>query len=103
MPIQIKIPREALDVFCRSWKITELAFFGSVLREDFGEQSDIDILVTFASDAMPSLFDMVTMEDELQRIFGRSVDLVSRRGVENSRNAIRRQAILVSAKVVYAA
>ncbi len=62
MPIQMKIPREALDPFCRSWKITELAFFGSVLREDFGEQSDIDILVTFASDATPSLFDMVTLE-----------------------------------------
>ena len=103
MRTRIEIPREALDTFCRSWKITELAFFGSVLREDFGEQSDIDILVTFAPDAMPSLFDMVTMEDELQRIFGRSVDLVSRRGVENSRNAIRRQTILASAEVVYAA
>ena len=69
MPIQIKIPREALDAFCRSWKITELAFFGSVLRKDFGEQSDIDILVTFAPDATPSLFDMVTMEDELATHF----------------------------------
>ena len=74
-----------------------------MLREDFGEQSDIDILVTFAPDATPSLFDMVTMEDELERIFGRSVDFVSRRGVENSRNAIRRQTILASAEVVYAA
>lgn len=103
MSARIEIPREALDEFCRSWKITELALFGSVLRKDFGEQSDIDILVTFALDATPSLFDMVIMEDELKNIFGRSVDLVSRRGLENSRNVFRRQAILESAEVVYAA
>ncbi|HOO63273.1 MAG TPA: nucleotidyltransferase domain-containing protein [Synergistaceae bacterium] len=103
MSVRIEIPREALDTFCRSWKITELALFGSVLREDFEERSDIDILVTFALDATPSLFDMVTMEDELKHIFGRSVDLVSRRGLENSRNSIRRQAILESVEVVYAA
>jgi len=103
MSTRIDIPREALDAFCRSWKIKELALFGSVLRKDFGEQSDIDIQVTFAWDAIPSLFDMVAMEDELKRIFGRSVDLVSRRGPENSRNFIRRQTVLESAEVVYAA
>lgn len=103
MTARIEIPREALAGFCRRWKIAELALFGSALRNDFGADSDIDVLVSFYSDAAHGLFDMVRMEDELSEMFGRKVDLVSRRGIETSRNPIRRQAILDSAEPVYAA
>ena len=66
-------------------------------RADFRPDSDIDVLVSFAPDAKISLFDMVHMQDELKQIFSRDVDLISRRGVETSRNYLRRKAILESA------
>lgn len=98
----IEIPREKIAEFCQSWKITEFALFGSVLRDDFRPDSDIDVLVNFAPDSKWTLFDHVDMQDELVAIFGRKVDLVSRRGIERSRNYIRKKAILESAEVVYA-
>ena len=97
----IEIPTDKIADFCQRWKITEFAFFGSILREDFRLDSDIDILVTFASDAHRTLFDLVDMQNELEAIFGRKVDLVSRRGIEQSRNYLRRQAIINSAQVIY--
>ena len=97
----LEIPDEVLAAFCRRWKITELALFGSVLREDFRPDSDVDVLVTFSPDAEWSLFDMVHMQEDLQGILGRKVDLVSRRGLEQSHNWIRRKAILSSAEPVY--
>lgn len=99
----IELPAEKVVEFCRRWKITEFARFGSVLRDDFRLDSDVDVLVTFGSDAEWSLFNHVEMQDELKRLLGRSVDLVSRRGLERSRNYIRRKAILNSAEVVYVA
>ncbi len=99
----IDIPRDQIADFCRRWKIAELALFGSVLRDDFRPDSDVDVLVTFAADAQWSLFDHVDMEDELKEILGRPVDLVNRRGIERSRNPFRRKAILESAQVVHAA
>ena len=88
--------------FCQRWRITELAFFGSVLRADFRPDSDVDVLVTFAEDAPWSLLDEVQMVDELESIVGRTVDLVSRQAVEASPNWIRRRSILENAQVVYA-
>jgi hypothetical protein len=99
----IPIERAIVEVFCRKWKIAELALFGSVLRDDFRPDSDVDVLVSFAPDADWSLLDHMAMEEELAGILGRKVDLVSRRAVERSANRIRRQAILNSAEVVYAA
>lgn len=99
----IDIPREKIAEFCKKWQIREFSFFGSVLRDDFRPDSDIDVLATFANDAEHSLFDMVHMEDELKTIFGRNVDLASRRGIEASRNYARRNAILSSTEVIYAA
>ncbi|HEY8765750.1 MAG TPA: nucleotidyltransferase family protein [Dehalococcoidia bacterium] len=99
----IDIPRDQIADFCRRWKIAELALFGSVLRDDFRPDSDVDVLVTFAADAQWSLFDHVDMEDELKEILGHPVDLVNRRGIERSRNPFRRKAILESAQVVHAA
>lgn len=103
MSLQITLDRKRIAEFCQRWKITEFALFGSVLREDFRPDSDVDVLVTFSQDARWTLFDLVRMEEELQGIFGRDVDLVSRRGIEASRNYLRRKAILSSAEVIHAA
>lgn len=97
------VPKEKIADFCRRWKISELALFGSVLRADFRPESDIDVLVTFAPDARWTLLDHVDMQDELKALFRRNVDLISRRGIERSRNSIRRKEILESAEVIYAA
>lgn len=99
----LKVPKEIIVEFCIRWKIIEFALFGSVLRNEFGPKSDIDILVTFSSDAEWSLLDHVEMQDELQVIFSRRVDLVSKHGLERSRNDIRRKEILDTAEIVYAA
>lgn len=97
----IALPREAIEEFCRRWRITELSLFGSILRGDFGPESDVDFLVTFAPEARWTLFDLVDMEEELGRLVGREVDLVTRRAVERSENRIRRSAILDTARPYY--
>lgn len=99
----IVIPFNALAVFCCRWQITEFALFGSVLRDDFHPDSDVDVLVTFAPTAHWTLLDFTQMQTELKTLLGREVDLVSRRGIEASHNHIRRQAILSSAEVVHVA
>ncbi len=99
----IEIPDDELDAFCRRWHVREMALFGSVLRDDFQAGSDIDVLVTFQEGAPTSLFDLVTMEDELEAIFGREVDLIERKAVQDSPNWIRRDAILTSARPIYQA
>ena len=100
-PDSFAIAPEALAEFCRRWKITELAIFGSALRDDFGPQSDFDLLVTFAPDADWSLFDHARMEQQLKAFVNRELDLVSRRAVERSANWIRRRSILETARVIY--
>ena len=100
--IHIDLPKEKITEFCKKWKVREFALFGSVLREDFRPDSDIDVLVTFSEEAKHTLFDLIHMENELKEIFGRDVDMISRRGIESSRNYIRRNAILNSAERVYA-
>ncbi len=99
----IAIPIDQIAAFCQRWQVVEFALFGSVLREDFGPESDIDVLVQFREGVRYTLFDLVAMTDELEAIFGRKVDLVDRRAVESSPNYIRRRHILTSAEVVYAA
>jgi len=99
----LDLPRRRIREFCTRWKVTELAVFGSVLREDFGPESDVDVLVAFAPDVRWTLLAHVEMQDELASILGRNVDLVSLSGIRRSRNHIRRQEILGSAEVVYAA
>jgi hypothetical protein len=101
--MKLSLPYEEIAEFCRKWNVSEFALFGSVLRDDFRSDSDVDVLVSFPSyDATPSLLDHVEMQDELVEIFGRRVDLLTRGGVEDSRNPIRKQAILETARVVYA-
>jgi hypothetical protein len=101
MNVHIAIPQDRVTDFCRRWQIAELALFGSVLGDDFHPDSDVDVLISFHPEARHTLFDMVQMQEELERLFGHKVDLVSRRGIETSRNYIRRRAILESAEVVY--
>jgi len=101
--IQIALPEAKVGEFCRKWKITELALFGSVLREDFRPGSDVDVLVSFEPQARWSLMDVVGMQDELEAILGRKVDLVERSAIERSENYIRRRYILNSAEPVYVA
>jgi uncharacterized protein len=103
MNSMIQLPQEAIRSFCQKWKIQRLELFGSALRDDFRPESDFDFLVTFEPESRWSLFDLVSMEIELTEIVGRKVDLVSRRGIEHSRNALRRKTILESAEVYYAA
>lgn len=98
--VALDIPMEAVKEFCRRWKVKELALFGSVLRDDFGPASDVDVLVEFCEEAEWSLFEWVDMIEELKAIFGCEVDLVSKGGL---RNPFRRCAILSTRKVVYAA
>jgi hypothetical protein len=86
---------------CQRWKIVELALFGSVLRDDFRPDSDIDVLVTFSPDAHLSLFDLVHLQDEFKNLFQRETDVVSHQSIQESKNYLRRQRILTSAKIIY--
>jgi predicted nucleotidyltransferase len=103
MNARVAPDQRQLADFCRRWKIVELALFGSVLRDDFRPDSDVDVLVTFSPDAEWTLLDHASMQQELSEIFHRRVDLLSRRGVERSHNPLRRQAILSSAQPYYVA
>jgi predicted nucleotidyltransferase len=101
MSIAIELPMHQIAEFCQKWQVTELALFGSVLRDDFRTDSDIDVMVQFHPGAHPTFFDLTYMEDELKILFQRDVDLVTRKGIETSRNYLRRKAILSSTQVIY--
>lgn len=97
----LPLPEQEIQAFCDRWQIIELALFGSILRDDFRPDSDIDILVTFSPEADWSLFDHAKMQQELASLLNREVDLVSKRAIERSHNWIRRQEILITAQVIY--
>ena len=103
MNAQVSVPRERIAEFCRKHGIKRLAIFGSALRDDFGPESDIDVLVEFEPDRIPGLIGLASMELDLARLFGRDVDLVTFEEVADSRNYIRRESILATAEVVYGA
>jgi len=101
----MKFPKFEVDdsviaSLAKKYRIKELALFGSVLREDFNENSDIDVLVQFDKEADLSLFDLFDIQEEFEQVFGREIDLVEKEGL---RNPYRRRRILDTAKVVYAA
>jgi len=99
---QLEIDQERLAGFCRHHHIRRLALFGSVLRDDFRPDSDVDVLVDFQPGAGGGLFGLARMQDELAELLGREVDLVEMAAVERSRNYLRRKEVLGSAELVYA-
>lgn len=102
MNAKFHLPKRKIAEFCKKWNIIEFAVFGSLLRSDFHAESDIDVLVTLNEDANQTLFHLAQMKRELEQILEREVDIVTRRGIESSRNQIRRNEILNSARTVYA-
>ena len=98
--IHIEIPKDKIAEFCRRNRIRRLALFGSVLRDDFRADSDVDVLVEFESGSSLSLFDLARMQDELGSLLGRKVDLVESSGLQNP---FRRYEIMRTQQVVYAA
>ena len=100
MNARIDIPKEEISAFCQRNHIRRMALFGSVLRDDFTPESDVDVLVDFELDRTPGL-EFITIQDELSEILGRQVDLYTFKGVENSRNWLLREEILSSAEVQY--
>jgi predicted nucleotidyltransferase len=100
MSPDLKIPYDRLKAFCLENRIRELSIFGSAVREDFGPQSDVDVLVEFQPDADLSLMDVLELQEELKSLFGREVDLIEKRAL---RNPFRRYAILKSKETIYAA
>ena len=99
--MQLKINLEALGRFCREHGIARLELFGSALRDDFRDGSDVDLLATLRTGARPTLLDWADMQEKLAAMFGHPVDLVSRRAIEGSKNRYRKQAILSTATPIY--
>ena len=100
---KLNVSKETIAEFCRKWRVSELALFGSVLRDDFRPDSDVDVLVTFSPDSDWGIEHLLDMKEELETLFGRTVDLVEKRLVEESRNYIRRKHILSHMEAVHAA
>jgi len=95
------IPGNEIVEFCQRWKVRELALFGSALRDDFGPDSDLDILIDFDVDAEWGLLEHIQMQQELQTLLRRNVDLISKRALERSQNWSRRHAILSTAQILF--
>ena len=98
--VHIEIPMEKIETFCRKWQVKEFSLFGSVLRDDFRPDSDVDVLLVLEEEAPWSLYDWVDMIDELKEMFRRDVDLVEKSAI---RNPFRRHNILKNHEVIYAA
>lgn len=101
--LKIQLSQPELAAFCQKWKIKEMSFFGSVLREDFRSDSDIDIIVSFEDNSTWGILELVRMKRELKTLLGREVDLMTKKSIEQSHNWIRRQEILGTAQIVYVA
>lgn len=99
----LNIPEEKLTEICKRYKISELALFGSALKENFNDRSDIDLLYVFEENTTHSLFDVAEIKVEFEKFFGRPVDFISRKAIERSRNLYKRKGILENVKVIYAA
>jgi hypothetical protein len=99
---RIPIPKEKINDFCRKWDVQRFELFGSVLRDDFDPRhSDVDVMVTLSSKRAYTLFDIIHMEEELSKIFGRKTHLTERSTVEESENYIRQRSILSEAQLLY--
>ena len=101
--LAIPLPMDEIRAFCRKWKIARLEVFGSILRDDFGPESDVDFLVTWAEGANWGWGEYLRAGGELSALIGRKVDFVERSAIEESRNWIRREDILGTARDINAA
>src|SRR5215469_12225836 len=95
--MKLELNLQKIGGFCKERGIARLELFGSALREDFREDSDVDLLATLREDAHPTLLDWAEMQQKLGELIGHRVDLVSRRAIERSRNQYRKKAILSTA------
>jgi len=102
MMVKERLPYDALVALCQRWGVTELSLFGSALRDDFASESDVDLLVSFAPDCRMGL-KFFELEAELEELFGRKVDLISRSGLTYTRNSEFRDEVQRTAQVIYAA
>jgi uncharacterized protein len=100
MDANVELDRSVLAEFCRKWQIRELSVFGSVLRDDFNPDSDVDFLVSFEPGTPLDIDRLLDMKEELEARLGRPVDLVEK---EAMRNPWRRHEILKTRQVIYAA
>ena len=100
---QLELPMAQIKDLCDRWHIAEFAVFGSVLRDDFHPTSDIDVLITFDSNARKGLLTLARIKHELEDLLDRNVDIVTRKSVEQSPNETRKNTILQSAQVLYVA
>jgi predicted nucleotidyltransferase len=103
MAARIQLDPDAVKRLCQKWGILRMELFGSVLTEEFSGHSDVDVMVTFAPDVHFDLPSYQELQCDLADLFGRRVDLVTRRAVERDRNPHRRKAILAAAEELYAA
>ncbi len=92
-----------LEEFCQRWDIAELLLFGSVLRDDFRPDSDIDMLISYFPGKTKSLLERVKIKHELETLCDREVDVITKKAIEQSWNPLRRQEILGSAQTIYVA
>jgi predicted nucleotidyltransferase len=99
--ISVDISDDQIRHFCQRWKVSELAIFGSAVKEYYSDDSDVDLLISFEPDTRWGLFDLVTMENELKDIFGKEIDLVEKNAVSKSQNYIRRKGILDGAQIIF--
>lgn len=98
---RLSISATELSDFCSRWDIREMALFGSVLREDFHDESDIDVLIVFAPSARQGLLTLARIKHELEALVNHPVDLAVKASIQNSENWIRRQEILSTAQTIY--
>jgi predicted nucleotidyltransferase/uncharacterized protein with HEPN domain len=90
----IPMPEDRIRAFCMKWKIRNFRFYGSIIRDDFRPDSDIDVMVEFTPDAHTTFFDLSSMQTELETLLSRKVDLADRSSVDQSQNYIRRKGML---------
>jgi predicted nucleotidyltransferase len=98
----IPMPIHAIEAFCKRWQVKEFALFGSVFRADFRPDSDVDLMVVFEPEAHPTFFELGDMQEELEALFSRNVDIVTRKSIERSVNWYRKKFILDGTEIIYA-
>ena len=101
LQLRLAISADNIACFCERWHVSEMSIFDSALRSDFGPDSDVDVLIEFENGKVPGLA-FVSMAEEMEQLFSRSVDLVTRFAIDKTKNPFRRKEILGTAKVIHA-